>query len=64
LDKSNYKDHGDLSYHYVIYGDTTVEIWQHNYHVVGDKIEDKVELIFLGDIEDAVKEYVPAEEVA
>jgi hypothetical protein len=60
----NYKDHGDLSYHYVIYGDTTVEIWQHNYYVVGDKIEDKVELIFLGSIDEAVKKYVPDEEVA
>ena len=61
---NDYKDHGDLAYHYEITDDDYVEVFSHGYYLVGDKYKDKVELIFSGSIDEAVKKYVPAEEVA
>ena len=68
----DYKNHGDLSYHYEITDDNYVEVFSHNYVLVGEEqkslldneYEEKVELIFSGSIDEAVKKYVPAEEVA
>ena len=68
----DYKRHGDLAYHYEITDDNYVEVFSHNYVLVGEEqkslldneYEEKVELIFSGSIDEAVKKYVPAEEVA